>query len=127
MDWLLRYVDPSVEWDYALVTLMVRFIGVFVVMFVMQIALQLSSRLVMMYERRGESAAAPPPPAATAAAAPSVAVPGVLDDTELAAIGLALALEARPPTAPFADVGSGSSPWAVAGRMQQLHRAPRRG
>jgi hypothetical protein len=122
MDWLLRYSDPSIDWTYAMVTLVVRFIGVFIVMFVMQLALQASSRLLRVYERRGQVAPAPAADAAPVAAHPPSAA--VIEDAELAAIALALSLEARPAPAPFPQ-GEGPSPWAVAGRLQQLQRAPR--
>jgi hypothetical protein len=124
MDWLFKFTDPSVDWNFAIVTLMVRFIGVFVVMFVMQVALQVSSRLVRAYEERGAAGPAPVVPEPLAPAPPP-ASPVAPDSATLVAIGLALALEAHP--APAADLGGGPgpSPWAMAGRLRQLQRTPR--
>jgi hypothetical protein len=124
MDWLFRYADPTIDWNYAMITLLVRFIGVFIVMLVMQLALQASSRILRLYERRGESTGASP---AVAAFEEPLAEAAGIEDAELAAIALALALEARPPVAAALESGAGPSPWSVAGRMQQLQRAPRRG
>lgn len=123
MDWLFRFADPNIDWTYAMVTLLVRFIGVFVVMFVMQVALQISSRLVRAYE--GRETARPAPAVAEPLAMPALSAPSAPDEATLVAVGLALALEARP--APAADLagGPGPSPWAMAGRLRQLHRAPR--
>ena len=120
MDWLFRYADPSIDWHYALITLTVRFVGVFVVMFVMQIALQVSAFAVRRLERwqagrDGSAAGAEPIPAA-------VAVPSDVDEEMVVAIGLALALESRlAPSRP-----AGTSAWAVAGRLAQLDRLRRR-
>ena len=55
MDWLLQYADPSIDWGYASVTLIVRFIGVVVVMFVMQVALQVSSRIIGVIDARARA------------------------------------------------------------------------
>lgn len=127
MDWLFQYSDPSLDWGYAMTTLLIRFIGVFVVMFVMQVFLQASARAVAWIEGRGAAR----PPDAPPAAQPAAEEPrtGDLDATSIdprvvAAIGLALQLESRqsrrrpPATAP-------PSPWAMAGRMAQLRGWPR--
>jgi Na+-transporting methylmalonyl-CoA/oxaloacetate decarboxylase gamma subunit len=128
MDWLFTYADPNIDWDYAVLTLIVRFIGVFVVMIVMQVALQLSSAVLRRYEARPQ-----PAPVVAAAidsqqdrsAATTAAVPD-LDDATAAAIGLALALETRAAVhTTAASHGASSSAWAAAGRFQQLNRAPR--
>jgi hypothetical protein len=139
MDWLLTYADPNLDWPYALSTLLVRFIGVFVVMFVMQVAMQASALAVRWWENREARAPAPlAAPSAPAAAAP-VSMQGVIDDASVAAAALAvaasdeavvaavaaaLAIEARPSARGEGAAGS-PSPWAVAGRLQQLHRLPR--
>jgi len=145
MDWLLTYADPNLDWNYALSTLMVRFIGVFVVMFVMQIAMQASARAVRWWENRE----APAPPAQVPATPPATSRPAgaagaagaqepiddatvaaavlalsASDDAMVAAVAVALALEARPATR-VEVVAAGPSPWAAAGRLQQLHRLPR--
>ena len=142
MDWLFTYADPTIDWDYAMITLVVRFIGVFFVMFVMQVAMQLSARAVRYIEARGEAvpagAGAAPVAAAAGASAPAdesgaaaadgatiAAIGAALqgaDSTTAAAIGLALSLEthARPDT-----MSDSTSSWAAAGRLQQLTRLPR--
>jgi hypothetical protein len=117
MDWLVRYADPTLDWSYALVTLVVRFAGVFVVMLVMQAALQVAAAAVARIERRRRRAAPPPPAAARPRADAG------LDDDVVAAIGLALALEGGgAPTAPSPRV----SPWVIAGRMESLAPRPLR-
>jgi hypothetical protein len=125
MDWLLRFADPSLDWSYALITLFMRFIGVFLVMLTMQAALLASARAVGYLERRDKRAT---PPAGTGAAERPASMDGFVeeagpDDATAAAIGLALALEA-----PAAGLQSGeptrSSAWTMAGRIAQLHRRP---
>ncbi len=126
MDWLFTFADPTIDWNYAMITLLVRFIGVFFVMAAMQIALQVSSRVIRRIE--APVGAAPAPAAGVASSAPSeaatvaAAAEDGVDELTAAAIGLALALEARPPTG-AADAGTTS--WAAAGRIQQLNRLPR--
>lgn len=118
MNWLFHYADPTIDWDYAMVTLVVRFIGVFIVMAVIQVALQLSSRLVAVVESRSAPAEATvAAPAATTAIAPQETA---LDEATAAAIAMALALEARAGSVPPAP--GTTSPWGVAGRLQQLRR-----
>jgi phage tail sheath gpL-like len=53
MDWLFQYTDPSVDWDFAMSTLVVRFVGVFVVMGIVQVAIQGASRVIGAVEARG--------------------------------------------------------------------------
>lgn len=121
MDWLFRYADPSIDWGYAMVTLLVRFIGVFIVMFVMQMALQAASFVVGRIERRGEEPDAVPATVTAGTTSTAPAEAGVGDAT-LAAIGLALALESR---AGATGPPGGTSQWGIAGRVQQLNRVPR--
>jgi hypothetical protein len=121
MDWLFRFADPSIEWSYAFITLMVRFIGVFVVMFVMQIALQVAAFAVRRIEGVQVDAGGPAAEPVRAAPPPAV-LPSEVDEGTVAAIGLALALESRVAPPPAA----GTSPWAAAGRLAQLDRRPRR-
>ena len=120
MDWLFQYADPSIDWNYAMVTLVVRFIGVFVVMIVMMIALQASAKVVRRIERRRLAASADTPTASPPESGPD---PAPLDDATVAAIGLALALDAAPHSQ-TRDPG-GPSAWAITGRLQQLTRRPR--
>lgn len=129
MDWLLTFADPTIDWNYAMVTLVVRFIGVFIVMLVMQVALQISSVAVRRIEARqaaaAEVAAAPQPaaPAVVKAGEPAEPTPSLVDDATAAAIGLALALEAQASASSGTEAGPSS--WAVAGRLAQLNRLPR--
>ena len=127
-DWLFTYTDPAIDWDYAMITLVVRFIGVFLVMGVMQVALQVSSRVVRRIESRAEAA----PAVAAAMVAATAAEPASthevadgLDALTAAAIGLALSLDQRSGSgATIAPVASASA-WAAAGRLHQLNRLPR--
>lgn len=127
MDWLFTFADPTIDWNYAMVTLLVRFIGVFFVMAVMQVALQISSRVVQRIEAPAEQPAASPAAASAAAEAPAKPkVPAdTLDDATVAAIGLALALESRPAATAAEPTSGASSAWAAAGRIHQLNRNPR--
>ena len=112
-----------------MVTLVVRFIGVFVVMLAMQGALMIAAKVVQRIEEEevpvvagvtsGEAVAVDTAPVVDGVAA----VPSGVDDATAAAIGLALAMEAR--RAPASASEAGSSSWAVAGRLQQLTRLPR--
>ena len=122
MDWLLQHTDPSVNWSYALITLVVRFVGVFVVMLVMQVALQLSARVIRMIETRGVDDSTDQPVASldVSALAKNQAP---IDWRIIAAIGLAFDLEAQ------ARVRRGSptvlpSSWTVSGRLRQFGRLP---
>ena len=130
MEWLLQYADPSIDWPYAMITLIVRFIGVFLVMLVMQVALQIAARVVKRIEAPEEDAA----PATAPAPAPSEEPVKSLDVTAIArskpevegaiaaAIGLALEIESQKPARLPTVPGSGPSSWAVAGRLRQLNR-----
>jgi hypothetical protein len=120
--WLFQYADPDLDWGYALITLLVRFIGVFVVMLSMQVALQVAARAVKVIERRREAAAAGPPAPLAVMKSGDLPEPA-LDEATVAAIGIALALESgRPPL----TARRPTSPWALAGRVQQMGRLPRR-
>jgi hypothetical protein len=122
MDWLLQWADPGVDWSYAIITLIVRFAGVFAVMLVMQVVLALAARGVRMIEGRTPGASRPDDPAVTPAAWGEPAAG--LSDGAVAAIGVALALERRGVAVPRP---ARASAWAMAGRLAQLDRAPRRG
>lgn len=126
MDWLFTYADPTIDWDYAMITLVVRFIGVFVVMGVMQVALQVSSVVVRRYEARSEPMPAAAPASQVQSPAAPIATVSGLDDATAAAIGTALEIEFRSaPAVAAGRAGEGGSAWAAAGRWQQLNRAPR--
>lgn len=141
MDWLFARADPTIDWNYAMITLVVRFIGVFVVMAVVQVAMQAASRAIQAVESRTALRAA----AATAAASPSAAPAAspmpmmsldvsamadgdaVLDGRTVAAIGLALSLEAeqeaaaaRRLSAAAQGLGGKASAWRLSGRLRGL-------
>ncbi|MBI5504758.1 MAG: hypothetical protein HY899_08135 [Deltaproteobacteria bacterium] len=126
MDWLLRYTDPSIDWSYATVTLIVRFIGVFVVMAVVQAALQIASAVIIRLESRGAAPATAPAHALVSLDLSAMAEhEAELDGSAMAAIGLALTLEAQQQVASSRIAGAeatahGPSAWALAGRMRGL-------
>lgn len=129
MDWLTQYADPGLDWDFALITLIVRFIGVFVVMLAMQVTLQAAAWGVRLIEAREAAGSAgsfgvgsASSPAATPVAKMSVQAETV-DDATVAAIGVALALERGRGQPAFPQR---SSSWGMAGRMAQLDRQPSR-
>jgi hypothetical protein len=127
-DWLFAGVLPEVaeRWDYAMITLVVRFIGVFVVMFMMQVALQASAGVVRTLEKR-QAANVPSIPNSVPQASSLIDVGtntserSGLDDATAAAIGLALALESRQPSS--APSTGGPSAWASPWRIRQLPRS----
>jgi hypothetical protein len=127
MDWLLRYADPTIDWSYAMLTLIVRFVGVFVVMGVMQVALQAAARAVRVIEKRQAQRAAAGVEAAPASPLDLAAMPeGELEIIGGAVAAIAVALEMEKSGSVLAvRPAAGPSSWAIAGRMQQLHRAPR--
>jgi len=123
VDWVvaqLHGLNPDVDWNYALITLAVRFIGVFVVMLVMQIALQVAARAVRLIEARREAKAV----AATVGAEQAVATvpePTGTDQAAIAAIAMAFALEGERRAA-VSIVAPSFSPWSMAGRREQQDR-----
>lgn len=122
MDWLLRYADPSIDWNYAMVTLVVRFIGVFIVMAVVQVALQAASVVVRRIEAPDGREEAPALVSLELSA--MAAHEAELDGPAVAAIALALSLEeqqqaaARRSSSPAA--AGKPSAWAMAGRLRGL-------
>lgn len=58
MDWLLQYTDPSIDWGYAMSTLVVRFLGVFVVLGIVQAAIQVASRVIGAIEGQAAKSSA---------------------------------------------------------------------
>ena len=124
--WLLQHADPSIDWPYAMITLIVRFIGVFLVMLVMQVALQVAARVVKRIEAPKEQETAPTPEK-EASRVQSLDVSSLaeenpdMDWAEAAAIGMALEIETSSIPRPVA----GTSSWAVNGRIRQLDRLRR--
>jgi len=118
MDWLLQNTHPSVDWNFALITLLIRFIGVFVILLFIQIALQIASRSVRYFENRK----ARKPIAEDAVESDSQQAEEsetAIDTATVAAIGMALALE----NSNAQGKGSGaarSAAWSIAGRMNQV-------
>lgn len=129
MDWLFAYTDPTIDWEYAMLTLVVRFIGVFVVMALVQVALQTASHVIRRIEARSarHAAAAKPTPAVVSLDVSSIAAhEAELDGPAVAAIGLALALEAGAGAAatggrsPGATVPARASAWGMSARLRGL-------
>ncbi len=119
MDWLFAYARPDIDWNYALVTLTVRFAGVFVVMAVMQVALQAASFGVRMLERYHRRLAVTPEPVAGDILKDEAGI----DEETAVAIGLALDLELRKAPGELPVPSRAGSAWSMAGRMEQLGRA----
>jgi len=124
MEWLLHYAKPDLDWDYAMATLVIRFIGVFVVMLVMQVALQLSTRVIKAVERRHAVATHPTEePLVSLDVSATAEHEAELDGAVLAAIAVAVELDGRPSrAAPVSGGTAGSSPWVMAGRLHMLGR-----
>ena len=118
LEWLLQNTHPSVDWNHALITLLIRFIGVFVVLACIQVALQVGSRVVHLIERRKQTREAPPKPVTVAQATKPAGAS--VDTAVVAAIGLALDLEYDEMVKVSSDGTSDVSPWAIAGRMNQV-------
>jgi len=119
MEWLFAYVRPDIDWHYALVTLVVRFSGVFVVMAVIQVALQAASFAVRVLERYQRAPTITPEPVA----ADIVQDEAGVDEETAAVIGLALELEARKAPRELPVPARLGSAWSMAGRIEQLGRA----
>ncbi|MFN2376794.1 MAG: hypothetical protein ABR538_09670 [Candidatus Binatia bacterium] len=132
MDWLFTYADPTIDWNYAMITLVVRFIGVFVVMAVVQIAMQTASKGIRIVETRAAQKAAGGAPAV---AAPMMSLDisaiadgdAILDGRTVAAIGLALSMEAEQKTAAARRLSAASHPsgarasaWGLSARLRGL-------
>ncbi|MFN2425784.1 MAG: hypothetical protein ABR587_05005 [Candidatus Binatia bacterium] len=129
MDWLFAYTDPSIDWNYAMVTLVVRFIGVFVVMALVQVALQAASHVIHRIEARPEAKAASRGPEPAVSSLTLSAVAGHEDEFDgaaIAAIGLALSEEAAERSAASRRTlaappsSGGTSAWGMSGRLRGL-------
>ena len=123
----------KVEWGYVISTLIFRFAGIFVVLGALVILMTINggiiSRLERWKERRRKPGAESPAPELTPAASGPTSADEVAPAT-LAAIGLALSLNAkRVSQAPVASAtahGDGGSSWQMAGRLRQFDsRSPR--
>ena len=123
MDWLFQFAHPSTDWSYVVVALIVRFIGVFGVMFVMLVALQGATKVVQAIER--QPGPLPDIPSTPEQRGPVPIPQPDVDGATVAAIGLALSLEAGAAVSTASRSASETSAWAMAGRMQQLSRSPR--
>lgn len=133
MDWLFAYADPTIDWDYAMITLVVRFIGVFVVMAAVQVAMQSASRAIQAVESRtarnkaAKAAAAAPAPMMSLDISAIAEGEAALDGRTVAAIGLALSLEAeqkaaaaRRRSAAAHPAGAKASAWGLSARLRGL-------
>jgi Na+-transporting methylmalonyl-CoA/oxaloacetate decarboxylase gamma subunit len=120
LDWLLSNTHPSVDWNYAMITLVMRFIGVFIVLAFIQIALQAASRVVRRIERRGQQPEIVPEQDAVPSEPPPADTEEQIMDAATAAV-VAMALEMEYEVVQVAgDSASGPSAWAIAGRMNQV-------
>ena len=104
--------EVMAHWDEAMISLMFRFIAVFLVLFMIQLAMQLSGRLIRLTDRTDGAAESDKPDAA-------VLDPHGPDGATLAAIGLALELDSQPEAVRIPD-DRGASAWVIAGRSRQL-------
>ena len=127
-------METAFSWSYALSTLFIRFFGIFLVLGILQIALQVSGRVFrVMDERRALQEAPKPSPGVKEVPVPPAAEESATrEDKEdgeqqvAAAIGVALHLyaaqreQASRGTA-AANVESFATGWRVAGRLSQLY------
>ncbi|MBN1652905.1 MAG: OadG family protein [Deltaproteobacteria bacterium] len=118
MDWLLQNTHPSVDWNYALITLFLRFFGVFFILVVIQIALQLSSRSVRYIEGRKLRKASSERAGEVVSPSDKAGADG-LDSATIAVIAMALALESQR-SGGKASNSNRSVAWSIAGRMNQV-------
>jgi hypothetical protein len=79
-------------WGYAIGTLVIRFFGVFLVLMVLQIGMQVASRIFRLLEARATRARAAAAAAVAAPASASEGAPQPVDAGVAAAIALALQL-----------------------------------
>lgn len=121
MDWLIQYADPAIDWNYAMVTLVVRFIGVFIVMAVVQVALQASSHVIHFLDARKDKATRQAAVETVSLDLSSMADHEAdMDGAVIAAIAAALNLEAAG-TRRETPVPSGkASAWAMSGRLRGM-------
>ena len=121
--WLTKDAQPDLDWNYALVTLVFRFFAVFVVLWMIQVGMQLSARIIRRIEEKeaggGPDTAAPPAPATAATSDDSSS--SELDAKTAAAIGIALELDSQPEAVRVED-RRGPSAWSIAGRVNQLRK-----
>jgi hypothetical protein len=127
---LTQYARPDIDWPFALITLTFRFFAVFFVLGLIQVGLQISSRVLRRIEAQPAGAAAvagaaaPAPSAPAAKPAATAATATGVDDETAAAIAVALDLEQRP-AARKAPPAAGTSAWTAAGRAHQHRSRPR--
>ncbi len=116
---LTSLAQPDLDWGFAVRTLLLRFIAVIVVLWLIQITIQLSSRLL----QRLEGSAGRQSDAVLPARTPVVAAPDGLPvpPRVAAAIALALALERKSGGLRIAQDRHESS-WASAGRSARLRQ-----
>ena len=72
----------SIDWNYAISTLLIRFVGIFVVLGILQVVMQITGRIFAHMDARQKKASSKPPEVA----------PGKLTDEEAAAVAMALYL-----------------------------------
>ena len=72
----------SIDWNYAISTLLIRFVGIFVVLGILQVVMQITGRIFAHMDARQKKTSSKPPEVA----------PGELTDEEAAAVAMALYL-----------------------------------
>jgi len=116
---LTSLTQPDLDWGYALRTLLLRFVAVIVVLWLIQITIQLSSRLLRRLEGRAGGRPDASLPSRIPVPTPTGGLP--ISPRVAAAIALAIALEQRSGGLRIADDRQ-ESPWASAGRSAQLRQ-----
>lgn len=131
IEWVTQGAQPDLDWTYALVTLVFRFFAVFVVLWLIQAAMQVAAYLIRRSEGGGGTATAGDstngPGTRSASARREASGPEEIDGVDpliAAAIGLALELEAQPEAARI-PAERGTSAWSAAGRVRALRNPPR--
>ena len=127
-------MEPAFSWSYALSTLFIRFFGIFLVLGILQIALQVSGRVfrVMDERREAKDTVKTAPVVKEVPGTPAAVESTTTEDKEdgeakvAAAIGVALHLYAAEKAAASrgaaaANIESFATGWRVAGRLSQLH------
>jgi hypothetical protein len=119
LEWITSGAQPDLDWGYALITLVFRFVAVFFVLWLIQLGMQLSARVIRRIEA-GEAATTADRERRVGEGAPT-ATPDGIDAKTIAAIGVALELDSLPEAVRIEDQ-RGPSAWSLAGRAHQLTR-----
>ncbi|MCA9772329.1 MAG: hypothetical protein KC466_07965 [Myxococcales bacterium] len=123
--WGIFWTHPCVDWGHGVVALMIRLVGIFVLLALVQIGMQTASFFIMRFEggksrRTGPKAGATPPAPKAAPATPDAAA-GV-SGAVVAAIAAALEMESGVGVLPDEVLASsGSTSWSYAGRAASMN------